>query len=360
VLRLAQLVTSLLLCVAVAGASAQAPPPGQAAPPPPGQAKPLVNDDILKMVKAGLPESTIIGAMQANPTDFDVSPAGLIALHDAGVSQAIMDAMLAAKSGKPAVRPRATTPRTPSASGRSSGKPAPPTPAVHPAVMILQGETRQEINIERTQVTQTTAKAKSLGALSTDKLLNQGIKTGVSGAMDHVGGGGVGDSVGNTAGAMLGGLMSSSTKPKKLTYVWALPNLVSAVVAASETPAFEVSMGKTRGVTPEEYAPAVVALTPTPNGMRLVCATEGQEGAGRSSLTSWPVYSGFMEDRVAAEVQSSAPGVWQIRVSKPLLPGEYAVVLRALSKDKKIAGQDVARAQGDGLLLNSAWSFSVK
>src|SRR5207302_856609 len=57
--------------------------------------KPLVNADVVEMVKNELPESTIVAAIQANPINFDISPAALIALKSAGVSARIMDAMLA-------------------------------------------------------------------------------------------------------------------------------------------------------------------------------------------------------------------------------------------------------------------------
>ena len=59
---------------------------------------PLVNGDVLEMVKGGLPESTIVGAIQTNPSNFDVSPAALIALNKAGVSETVMNAMLDRKS----------------------------------------------------------------------------------------------------------------------------------------------------------------------------------------------------------------------------------------------------------------------
>ena len=60
--------------------------------------KPLSNDDVVSMVKAGLPTSTISGAIQSQDTSFDLSAAGLISLKKNGVSQPIIDAMLASAS----------------------------------------------------------------------------------------------------------------------------------------------------------------------------------------------------------------------------------------------------------------------
>jgi len=57
--------------------------------------RPFANADVICMVKAGLAESTIVLAIQQKPTDaFDTSPDVLAELKKAGVSQAIINAML--------------------------------------------------------------------------------------------------------------------------------------------------------------------------------------------------------------------------------------------------------------------------
>ena len=70
---------------------------GQAAQP-----KPLVNADIVKMVKAGLAENTIVLAIQNKPSSFDTNPEELIRLKEQGVSQAVLNAMLNASNPAPA------------------------------------------------------------------------------------------------------------------------------------------------------------------------------------------------------------------------------------------------------------------
>src|SRR5207237_10900121 len=60
----------------------------------------LTNDDILKMVKGGLQETTVLNAITANETDFDVSAKALLDLKQAGISDQIIDAMLAAEAKK--------------------------------------------------------------------------------------------------------------------------------------------------------------------------------------------------------------------------------------------------------------------
>src|SRR5438045_4537897 len=67
--------------------------------------KPLTNDDVAAMVKGGLPETTIINAINAQDSNFDVSAAALIKLKQQAVNAKIMDAMLAAANKKHSAAP---------------------------------------------------------------------------------------------------------------------------------------------------------------------------------------------------------------------------------------------------------------
>jgi len=105
--------------------------------------------------------------------------------------------------------------------------------------------------------------------------------------------------------------------------------------------------------------PTIVKLTPAQNACRIVGATRGKEDAQSGSAADWEVYSSFLEERVAVKAQKSNPGEYQISPASPLFPGEYAVVLRPVSKSKKFSGGDVARAQGDGLMFDAVWCFQI-
>lgn len=107
------------------------------------------------------------------------------------------------------------------------------------------------------------------------------------------------------------------------------------------------------GINPDEFEPAIVKLTPAQNALRLVGATRGKEDALSNSAVEWEVYSGFLEDRVKIQSQKLGPGQYRISPASALLPGEYGVVLRPISKNKKFSGGDVARAQGEGLMFDS-------
>jgi hypothetical protein len=70
----------------------------------------LTNADIVKMMKAGLPESIILREIQMSNTDFATSPAALIELKKQGASERILGAILDSRMGtrQSEPEPRAT------------------------------------------------------------------------------------------------------------------------------------------------------------------------------------------------------------------------------------------------------------
>jgi hypothetical protein len=65
----------------------------------PAQVKQLDNNAILKMTRAELGDSIIVTAVRMQPGSYRTAPDDLIALKNAGVSQAVISAMLARNSG---------------------------------------------------------------------------------------------------------------------------------------------------------------------------------------------------------------------------------------------------------------------
>ena len=113
------------------------------------------------------------------------------------------------------------------------------------------------------------------------------------------------------------------------------------------------------GVNADQFEPVILKLTPSQNSCRIVGATEGKEDVTANPAADWQIYSSFLEEKVAVKSQKTAKGQYQITSSSPLAPGEYAVVLRPISKSMKFSGGEVARGQGDGLIFDSVWSFAV-
>jgi hypothetical protein len=61
--------------------------------------RPLTNQDVLEMTKAKFSDLTIAKSIQTNQQEFDVSAPALLRLKKAGVSDSVLDAMLAAVGG---------------------------------------------------------------------------------------------------------------------------------------------------------------------------------------------------------------------------------------------------------------------
>ena len=73
-------------------------------------AAPMTNDDVIKMVKGGLGESTVLQAIDGAEPGFDTSPDGLVKLKQGGVSDAVIQRILAKKGAAPAAAPAAAAP----------------------------------------------------------------------------------------------------------------------------------------------------------------------------------------------------------------------------------------------------------
>ena len=68
----------------------------------------ITNADIVKMVKAGIPESIILREIQTSRTDIGASPTALIELKNHGASEKILGAVLDSQNGanQPLSQPR--------------------------------------------------------------------------------------------------------------------------------------------------------------------------------------------------------------------------------------------------------------
>jgi hypothetical protein len=170
-----------------------------------------------------------------------------------------------------------------------------------------------------------------------------------------------GSYAGYTAVNGAGSVMSSMMGHRKptVTYVWGIAGTASKNISPSTLPVFLVNVSDVPGVNSDDYVPAIVKLTPAQNFVRLLGATQGKEDARSSATADWQVYSNFLEDRVAIQTQKLASGQYRIVPTSPLLPGEYGVALRPVSKSKQFSGADIMRGQGDGMIFNAAWSFQV-
>jgi len=74
-------------------------------------AAPMTNEDVIKMVKAGLGEATVIQAINSAEPHFDTSPDGLVNLKQGGVNDNVIQQIMSRSAGAPA--PAAKAPACP-------------------------------------------------------------------------------------------------------------------------------------------------------------------------------------------------------------------------------------------------------
>jgi len=319
------------------------------------QQKPLTNDDVIAMVHKKLPESVVLSAIQAGPAKLNTSPNELIRLNAAGVTERELNAILSASGkGDTASGPSNGTKSTDSAAELPASK------SRMPRVVVTQGNSSQELKLEKTQLAETKTKPSSMKSLASDSAVTQAMQAGIGtatySAASHMNSG-IGGSAMQQAGGIFSGVMSHRTPT--VTYVWGVPGPTSSNILQSSKPIFTLDFSRTLGITPDDYEPAIVKLTPAQNTCRVVGATQGKADIRSSPAADWQMYSHFLEERVASTPQKLGPGKYKIAANAELAPGEYGIVLRPVSKEKKFSGGDVARAQGDGLMFDAIWTFQI-
>jgi len=65
-------------------------------------AAPMTNEDVIKMVKGGLGDATVLQAIEASEPAFDTSPDGLVRLKQGGVSDMLIQRILSRRGNAPA------------------------------------------------------------------------------------------------------------------------------------------------------------------------------------------------------------------------------------------------------------------
>lgn len=318
--------------------------------------KALTNDDVIAMVHKKLPESVIVSAIQTGPSEFNTSTNELIRLNSAGLTEKELNAILAASGSSASSSVSANA----AGNSNSTAETMPPSKSRMPRLTVTQGNSTQELKLEKTQLAETKTKPSSMKALAGDSAVTQAMQAGVStatySAATHMNSG-IGGTAVQQAGGIFSGVMAHRTPA--VTYVWGVPGPNSSNILQNTKPSFTVDFSRTLGVTADEYEPAIVKLTPAQNTCRIVGATQGKEDVRSTPAADWQMYSHFLEERVAATPQKLGPGKYNIAVNSEMVPGEYGIVLRPVSKGKKFSGGDVARAQGDGLMFDAIWTFQI-
>ncbi|HYK88788.1 MAG TPA: hypothetical protein VE398_08465 [Acidobacteriota bacterium] len=367
-MRKCLLATIVAVAVATMGAAQTAP-------------KALTNGDVISMFKGGLDSATIISAIQSQDTNFDISATGLLQLKKSAVPPKVIDAMIsatrehkkaadaaaAAAAAAAAQQAASAAAEEAAAKAKAAAVVSAPTVPGQPSVLMLQGGRKQPMPIAHTQIVQTKAKVSTLGALASDGSLAQAM----AGITQSVAAAGVmkgSSKVASTAmmanpmvsGALMAGHLFASHHKQTVTDVWAISGQRAETVIHALQPAFEVRFDNIPGINPDEYEPVLLKLEPTPSNFRLVGATQAKQEELQATTTDWGMYSSFVEERVPSQASKIDTGSYELKASSAMAPGEYAIALRPLDKEKKFSGIGVSQNTGDGLVFNSVWSFQVQ
>jgi hypothetical protein len=345
----------------VEAASAESAPPG------------IGNDEVLEMANAQFSDSTILAVIGANPTRFDVSPRTLVALKSAGVSERVIEAMLAAETAKKQIAVTAVEAARDSETETGAAASQLPTEeftklsemierlaAQQEAAAVARREPDPPLRADPSPrawivgPADKTALAPTIAQVAfTDQGRGRRLETlqGLAGkALAFVNPGVSG------IATTLGGLFVSE---EKRTAVWALAS-TSAGRELGAGIVFEIEFAHIPGVDPDKYQPAIVQLVPTNDNYRLVAAAK-TEGANTGAMPSEPI----VEELVATKLTRIARGHYRAVPASALDAGEYALVLRPIAQTERRRRRNSETSLGELLgggtsqILYLTWDFSV-
>ena len=296
--------------------------------------KPMTNDDIIAMVKNKMPETVVVSAIQTRSSQFNTSTTELIRLQKAGVTENELNAIIAA-SNKGA--PIASSPKPSAASTPDAAGAVPVSKSHMPKLYLTNGGAARELPLEKTQLAETKTKPSSMKSLAADSAVTQAMQSGINtaayGAASHMNSA-IGNSAVQQAGSVFSGVLSH--RAPTVTYVWGVPSPASTNILQTVSPNFAVDFSRAIGIQADDYEPAIVKLTPAQNACRIVGATQGKADVRSSPAADWQMYSHFLEERVSTRAEKLEAGKYKVSPASELQPGEYAVVLRPISKRKKV------------------------
>jgi hypothetical protein len=318
------------------------------------------------MVAAEFSDSTIISVIGANLVQFDLSPRALVALKGAGVSERVIEAMIAAEADKrriPEPEPVAEPVETQAsleyakltqmieelaakqeAAVAAQREPEPPASRADPSPRVwLVAEPA------KTAIAPTIAQVAFAGGSRRGAERMKSLQGLAGQALSFV----------NPAVGGLATTLGSLFRPdEERTAVWALA-ATSSTRVLDFNPLFEIDFAHIPGVDPDRYQPVIVQLVPTNDNYRLVAAAE-TDGTHAGNIPNGPI----IEETVATQSTRLARGHYRVAPKAPLGPGEYALVLRPTPEPKRSRRKTEA-SLGELLggsttqILYLTWEFSI-
>lgn len=338
------------------------------------------NEDVVAMVQAGLPESTVIAAISAIPVSFDISPTALIALTRAGVQPLIIEAMIGIESanrgsaaGASALPPAAAVAETgddadaslsPEVLARLAALTEQmPAPVSAPAVATVADPAPPAENdnshTPRAWVVAGDARTPFAPSISHVAFMQARQSGNALNTLQ-----GIGERALAFANPALGlatglGALFRSGDPT-VTVVWALPG-TSAPRRLESGTVIEFDFSAIPGVNPDLYQPVLVQLVATTDNFRLVGAART-----RASTAGGMPTGAVIEEQLPLTRQQTARGRYTVTLESALPPGEYALVLRPVqAREQNRRRANAETSLGDliggqsGDILYVAWDFGI-
>jgi len=328
----------------------------------------ISNADVQSMAEAKFSDSMIITVIDANEVAFDLSPRALVALKSAGVSEPVIEAMLAAEAEKKrALQPEPTPTQLAEtqasvdyakltemierlaaqqeAAEKARRAPDPPASRADPAPRVWLVNAS-----DRAAIAPTIAQVAFAGGSSRRGERIKSLQGLAGQALSFVN-----PAVGGLA-TTLGSLFKTD---EDRTAVWALAATQSSRVL-EVSPVFEIDYAHIPGVDPDRYQPAIVQLVPTKDNYRLVAAAE-TDGANAGALPRGPI----IEEAIATENTRLGHGQYRVASKMSLGPGEYALVLRPIAETRRERRRHSETSLGELLggstsqILYLTWEFSI-
>jgi len=160
------------------------------------------------------------------------------------------------------------------------------------------------------------------------------------------------------AAALAGRTALPSGTSAEVSWLWVAPRAASPVLAA-RAPTFFASYRDAAGVTTADLTPAIVRLPRAGSDWSLVGMTRRPADAANSADADWTISAELRDERVKTTVRATGASVMDVRLSAPLAPGDYALVLRPAFA-RKYAGRDVLGTDGIGLVFSYVWPFTIR
>lgn len=269
------------------------------------RAETLTNQSVIDLIKAGMGDEVVIAKIKVSPARFDLSTDQIIALKQKGVSGPVLAAMIGAP----------TTPVS-AAAAYSADSPDPMVP--HPSgVYMLQPEPAPG---RMDRINPTTS--------------NQ-TKTG-----------------GFLGYALTGGIASMSFKA-------VIPNRSARVFTATTNPVFFFYFDQTNtnlssgGGFNAMFGPGAAITSPSEFSLVRFESKENRRETKVGKFNIGGAKSGVMDkDRIPFEYDQVTPGVFRVRPSNDLIPGEYGFLY-------SVSGGGVGMS-GAGGMMARIFDFSIR